>query len=672
MGQCSVHTALVVETLGIYLLSFLWWDLYCRAEALRIGKMKEVGWNIRALVRKDESRVLLFSMVVLGGWFFMYAYASVLLEAGQSFGDLEAMELFVVDLFQNIASMGLFGMYAGLAAPRGKDDEEPSYWQGVVYGSVVIIGALTLVEALVAFQWPLALPKLESFRSFGMVYGLIQGIALYLFIGRANDALITDQLEYRSPVGKGWPHWVISGLYLFGFLYAGFQSFFSELLSEKHQVFIPYLVLLALVFKFVLVLLWWLMMRSEGDALSPLENHLYETHRFNTEERKSYARNFLRKHVNPMYMKGSVKKKYLGLEFHGSSKEKLRALGFIQDPEGVLVTSVYPGGPAMRADIRAGDLIHTVRHQPVGESGALTTALGTTNDKELVHVTYSRATWSAPGVFFCEQLHCKVQVRNYAKLKHRRSAKLSKAYLGLEVIGNHHERGVRVKVKKRSEQVVGGQKGLPKDDPEIDIVGIQLGSDGPYFPILDRSTLRQAIANLLPGEQLIIHTPTGPIPWPRYGPCELGTTVHWQPTQETLTIRYDMINPTPELIERHQVHPVFNEVTYTGRSYQSWLDIISMDPAIGTDAPIADVHVLDSRDDLILSYAVTAGEWKVIDKWPIWDQVDGGEHHMVIILRDVHLLAASTHRGPRVGIYYSLSVIQSKKKEDTPGSNRPV
>lgn len=66
----------------------------------------------------------------------------------------------------------------------------------------------------------------------------------------------------------------------------------------------------------------------------------------------------------------SVVRAWLGAKTQAVDAEAARGLG-LDRPQGVLVSAVYPGGPAARAGVKVGDVILSVDDQPVNDEGGL-------------------------------------------------------------------------------------------------------------------------------------------------------------------------------------------------------------------------------------------------------------------------------------------------------------
>ena len=86
----------------------------------------------------------------------------------------------------------------------------------------------------------------------------------------------------------------------------------------------------------------------------------------------------------------SVQRPWLGAKLQGVDAETARSLG-LDRPQGVLVASVYPGGPAERAGVRAGDLILAADGAPVNEEAAVNYSAATHRAGDTVRLTVRRA-----------------------------------------------------------------------------------------------------------------------------------------------------------------------------------------------------------------------------------------------------------------------------------------
>ena len=97
------------------------------------------------------------------------------------------------------------------------------------------------------------------------------------------------------------------------------------------------------------------------------------------------------RHVVDQAMGGGAEQRtWLGLKTQGVTAEIARSLG-LDRPDGVLVTDVWPGGPADRAGLKAGDLILTLDGEPVNDEASLNYHVLTRNSGDAVTLDYRRA-----------------------------------------------------------------------------------------------------------------------------------------------------------------------------------------------------------------------------------------------------------------------------------------
>ena len=85
----------------------------------------------------------------------------------------------------------------------------------------------------------------------------------------------------------------------------------------------------------------------------------------------------------------SVQRPWLGAKLQGVDAETARSLG-LDRPQGVVVATVYPGGPADRAGVRAGDLILAADGAPVNDEGAVNYSAATHRPGDSVRLTLRR------------------------------------------------------------------------------------------------------------------------------------------------------------------------------------------------------------------------------------------------------------------------------------------
>jgi Do/DeqQ family serine protease len=86
----------------------------------------------------------------------------------------------------------------------------------------------------------------------------------------------------------------------------------------------------------------------------------------------------------------TVSRPWLGARGQALTDEVARSFG-LDRPQGVVVTDVWPGGPASRAGITRGDVILTVDGEPVNDDGGLTYRIATSHVGDTVALTVRHA-----------------------------------------------------------------------------------------------------------------------------------------------------------------------------------------------------------------------------------------------------------------------------------------
>jgi Do/DeqQ family serine protease len=96
------------------------------------------------------------------------------------------------------------------------------------------------------------------------------------------------------------------------------------------------------------------------------------------------------RHVVDEAMGGGVQARtWLGLKTQGVTAEIARSMG-LDRPDGVLITDVWPGGPADQAGLKSGDLILTLDGEPVNDEASLNYHVLTRSSGDAVTVQYRR------------------------------------------------------------------------------------------------------------------------------------------------------------------------------------------------------------------------------------------------------------------------------------------
>ena len=93
----------------------------------------------------------------------------------------------------------------------------------------------------------------------------------------------------------------------------------------------------------------------------------------------------------------TIERTWLGARLQGVDSETARSLG-LDRPQGVLVSSIYPGGPAERAGLHAGDLILAADGQAVNEEAQVNYSAATHRAGETVRLQVRRSGGGARDV----------------------------------------------------------------------------------------------------------------------------------------------------------------------------------------------------------------------------------------------------------------------------------
>ncbi|HEX3485200.1 MAG TPA: DegQ family serine endoprotease [Micropepsaceae bacterium] len=87
---------------------------------------------------------------------------------------------------------------------------------------------------------------------------------------------------------------------------------------------------------------------------------------------------------------GGIKRPWLGADGQAVTADIAKSLG-LSRPDGVLISQIYPGGPAAQAGLAKGDVVLSVDGFPVSDSNALRYRVVTHRAGEMVAVRYWRA-----------------------------------------------------------------------------------------------------------------------------------------------------------------------------------------------------------------------------------------------------------------------------------------
>lgn len=528
-----------------------------------------------------------------------------------------------MNLMQNGTTFWLVVMYAALAAPgpKRRQTTNSGIHRSMLYkGWLLVLVVITGLEVLSAYQQHVVPNTMEARHApFNLFSGVAQGLALFLVMGRLEEHVIWDHLYPERVQASGfWPG-KRRALMLCGYAYAALQSTYPVLDQGEYYLFQPLIITGAFILKLLFfVLVVAIIHRENHGRPSALEQYLYETERFGAEDLQSYERSFMRRHVDPNFRRSSSESGYMGIDHSRISPYRRHFYGLPEDRDGLLVTDVYPGSPAMSAGIRPGDYITHIRERPIGPRTTLKSALEGTRKEEKVRVTYYRPSLDTTAV---SQHMCTVELAAYADLPHQRTVRLSQPFLGLTVDHNHPDLGAVVHHTDR-----GGS--------ELYLRAITRSSFGQTFRIPDIHGLKQVRAVLLPGEPLVLvgHDRRDPV---RYGPLLPETTVPWKRDQDgeldMLPVDHpgpsNVLHPEHDLIRKHYADR-FPEGA--GTEYRAAKDASKGLPLGTNHTREGVIYAFDERLELLFEYYFVEGELERLKDWPIWRKVTAGKIHIFV------------------------------------------
>lgn len=523
----------------------------------------------------------------------------------------------LLNFCQNTTTFCLVAMYAALAAsgPKRPQPTSGSIHRSMLYkGWLLVLVVVTGLEVLTAYQQHVVPSTLEARHApFNLFSGVAQGLALFLVLGRLEEHVIWDHLRPSRLRAKGFTPGKRRALLVYGYAYAALQATYPVLDQSKYYLFQPLIIAGAFLLK---LLFFWLVIaviRRTNGRPSALEHYLYETERFGAEDLQSYERSFMRRHVDPNFRRGSSESGYMGIDHSRISPYRRQYFGFPADRDGLLVTDVYAGSPAMKAGIRPGDYITHIRERPIGPRTTLKSALEGTRAQENVRVTYYRSALNAGSV--CQNM-CTVELVPYAQLPHQRTVRLSQPFLGLKIGHNHLDQGAVVDM-------------LGPDGPTFCLRGIKRCRFDQTLVVADTHGLKQLKALMLPGEPLELDCEESSL-CVRYGPLARSTTVQWK---HDLPGRIDLIpakheGPTTVLGTDH--HSIL--LQYADRFADGEETEYRSVGNARRECPIGSGHdnegvlyVFDERLELVFEYYYMNGELERLLEWPVWRKVTAGK-----------------------------------------------
>lgn len=304
---------------------------------------------------------------------------------------------FFLNFSQTITTYTLVLLYFRLSAPRHRNITGWEQRRVLLVGWFFILLAITTYEFLLAFRQQVVVEDPASARkTFMVIYGFAQSLALFLVMGRLENVFMADHLRRSSP----WKAHLFLVLVWTGYAYAAIQPLYP-LFSEEQYTALFWLGLAAFLGKVCLAGLFTLLLAPLNKGLSPLEHYLYEIERFTIEELSLFELRFLKKHFGHLHrsrQRGSPIPSHLphhhhphkvahhggpdhggtpglGIEYSELNDFKRECLCLDQVDGGVWVRKVHPDPEGLRAQLLPGDYITHINGVPFGRNNRLLTLL---------------------------------------------------------------------------------------------------------------------------------------------------------------------------------------------------------------------------------------------------------------------------------------------------------
>lgn len=385
----------------------------------------------------------------------------------------------------NATSFALILFYFNLSAFTRPSLRRPQYMRSALVGWAFLGSAIGIYEFLWVSQQTTAAPTPPV--PFPLVYGLGQGIALFLVTGRLDSAAISDHFRAHGQNGRLMCH--RAGVVV-GYLYAAIQPLYP--LFDRNDPLVPWLVIAALAFKVCLAIWVAILLRPPRFGLSPIQNHVYEVARFATEEVSSFERTFLRTHLNALYRRRFHERRigYLGVEYAYLSEFKRERLGLRETLGGLWISHVYAKSSAMRRGIRPSDYITSINGMPLGHHNRLSHVLRGVPIAGTIDVTLWRKRDPAQceGPIAYLQHTMRIRLEEYDRLIKPRQPKRSNAVLGATYLANDADHGVICRYQGKVIRIRGLQRRLTQH----------------YYETPDAEMLRLALGQMVPGETVAV------------------------------------------------------------------------------------------------------------------------------------------------------------------------
>lgn len=244
-----------LNALAMMIATLIWGIAYYGASLASDGREEEGQPRLDSYLSERTSRFTRSFLAALTSWLVFYA-----LRIWDSCLALHGSRglVFGQDVATAIGSMALIWCYwllGSTSARRGN-----SGWPGFLVACCAGIVGLLLYECLWMRAWEWGLPF--DHNSYGkqvvrMLHGIIQGISIFLLVGRLESAFVLDHLRRSSPSRAGTRLSLTYGAWVgLGYLYGAIQPLYG-FIDQSGELLIWIALVLKACFVIGLTALFW-------------------------------------------------------------------------------------------------------------------------------------------------------------------------------------------------------------------------------------------------------------------------------------------------------------------------------------------------------------------------------------------------------------------------------
>lgn len=342
-------------------------------------------------ISEEISRLKGIVKLIFISWFLLY----LIIGLSPLWKEQNNIVLFFQNIIQNITTIFLAAFYFTMTKGKSTTVIAKNFEQLPLNGWIFVLLVLTVLEILVTTKSEF-LTGLEIYPIyFRVLYGMGQALAMFLIAGKLDDYFIS---KYLSTITQNENTIYRKGIVLL-YCYAAIQPLYPYLNDSFYNItdIGNWIGILALGFKiiylFILISLFKPREFEGYSIISLMENFLYETGRFSYESMSSYSRSFIRDYLTPFFLliKADDQKGILGVEysyFNDYKQQNLLPEKMLK--HGVWIKRVANDSNAMKAGIRAGDIILSINNVDIGKKSSFGKALEGFKPKDKATIEFLR------------------------------------------------------------------------------------------------------------------------------------------------------------------------------------------------------------------------------------------------------------------------------------------